>query len=131
MELLPRPLTLKGSAGPAPQAQAASQLSCGLPAPCGAQDLRCQVWAWGFLCHGHFPSQSLSFLIHARGTVPPVRAPARGWEGQVSTFSIFQTSVILVFDDCTRFVSSEPPVFYYVLKTSYFSSLKKKLHVIT
>lgn len=49
MELLLRPLTLKGPAGPAAQAQAASQPGCGLPAPYGAQALRCQVWARGWL----------------------------------------------------------------------------------
>lgn len=71
----------------------------------------------GFLCHGHFPCQSLSFLICARGTIPQVRHLPGGWEGQKSTFCFPNFSHSRALE---RFVPSEPHLFCYVLKLSHF-----------
>lgn len=134
-------VTLKGSATPAPKAQAASP--GGLLASCeGAQALGCQVWAWGvvgwgwqiptqsrgFLCHGHFPYQSLSFLICARGAAPQLQPLPGGWKGQRSTFSVSQTSVIP--GHCRGLFHLSPTSSVRALKESVFS-LKKELYVIT
>lgn len=142
MELWLRPLTLKGPAAPATQAQAASQPRCRLPAPYGAQALRCQVWAWswwGGEANSHpvrglslpwsLPLSEPEFPYLCKGDCTPSEGTCRRLGGSGEHF-LHCPDFIPVCDDCMRFVSSESHLLYYVLKTSYFFSLKKKLYVI-
>lgn len=137
MGLLLRPLTRKGSAFPARQAQAASQ--GGVLAPCtGAQlwDARCGHGGDG---SGKFPpSQRLPvlwsrpfsgppFLHLCKGDHVPARVPTRAWggsEGHMLRFSHFNHSRAL-----ERFVPCESHLFCDVLKLSHFF-LEKETYVI-